>query len=139
MRNYFLLVILVVVSIEARCQNDCGLGIFEQHKTIKYSVLRWANSIDGLLTYKIQLEDFSKESVSCFLDPGNYDSVMALLKDENTDWQANLILYSLAERDAVQFYGVWILDDKIEFWRSTGKEKDIEFWKEYLKTHKSMR
>ena len=53
---------------------------------------------------------------------------MVLLESKNTDWAANLYLYSLFKRDATQFEVVKTKEE----WRNCCKEKDLEFWKKNL-------
>jgi len=54
----------------------------------------------------------------------NYRTWMSLLKDEKSDWAANLILYYLYDRDAILFS----LGKNRDAWLVVQKHEDIEYW-----------
>jgi hypothetical protein len=53
-----------------------------------------------------------------------------LLKDSKSDWAANLILYDITKKDALLFNTV--LKTRND-WKTSAKEKDINYWKQHLK------
>ena len=54
-----------------------------------------------------------------------------LLNDEKTDFMANLMLYSIFEKDAIYF-----LDLSVEQWKEFFKREDIDYWSQYLIANK---
>lgn len=55
-------------------------------------------------------------------------SLIPLLNDSNKDWYANVLLYQITERDATPFM---VIEDR-ETWVMRNREKDIEYWNNYL-------
>ncbi|MDJ1495241.1 hypothetical protein QNI19_20040 [Cytophagaceae bacterium DM2B3-1] len=57
------------------------------------------------------------------------DEWITALHDTKKDWAANLLLYTLYEKDATTF----IIIKTREKWVNTYKEEDIKFWEKILK------
>ena len=55
---------------------------------------------------------------------------IALLKSEKTDWNANLILYHIYNRDAILFND--FIRSRTE-WVKSYKDKDLSYWQSHLK------
>jgi hypothetical protein len=61
------------------------------------------------------------------------DEWLTLLSDTTTDWAANLLLYYLHRRDAVQYY---VNIKNREYWVLLNqKRKEIRYWQKYLSSH----
>ncbi len=58
----------------------------------------------------------------------NAEQWLCLLKNHESDWAANLILYQLFEKDAILFSQI----KKREDWLGFRKEEDFAYWKAFL-------
>jgi hypothetical protein len=58
------------------------------------------------------------------------DDWLKMLKKDNTDWIANLILYDLYKKDAISYVGE--MKSRDEWIIKKQKQEDIEFWTEKL-------
>lgn len=57
------------------------------------------------------------------------DTWKSLLQNDSTDWAANLILYSIYNKDAVALS----MNDSIDLWKKDLKKDDLAFWRKQLK------
>ncbi len=98
---------------------------------LEYDMLLKAASIDDSLKemtpsmFFVELE-LTEEQLSVVKSISN-NKWLDLLTNESTDFAANLTLHYLFEKDAISLYRI-----KREDWLIAEKEKDIDYWKNYL-------
>jgi hypothetical protein len=59
----------------------------------------------------------------------SYEEWIVLLKNNYSDWAANLCLYDIFERDASFFNDV----DSRDIWIKRSKSADVTYWEDYLR------
>ncbi|MFY8181210.1 MAG: hypothetical protein ACOVLG_05490 [Flavobacterium sp.] len=93
---------------------------------LKYEVVIESSNLNkGLIRnigYRIKLE-LDVEKIKDF-DLLDCNQIMSLLKNKRTDWNTNLILYQIYNKDASLFINMKNRKDWIKF----AKLEDIEFW-----------
>lgn len=123
----------IFLSFYSIGQDNAIKDSFINNDSIKYDVLSTAPT----LVSKNRIRN-TRYFIVSNLNPENskiiknypYDKWMAFLKNESSDWAANLILYELYNKDAVSFFTM--IKNRHE-WVILQKQKDLLFWKTFLK------
>jgi len=128
MTKYFVFLFLVV-SNKLLSQKSTGDN-FLRNDGIKYEIAIVSRSIlHNRPSMNYIIIDMPKKTKKFFLRQ-NFEYWKAKLTDTTSDWAANLVLYFIYERDAMN---IKHLKNDINLWRST-KENQISFWKEFLRS-----
>lgn len=135
-KNLFLIFIIYFFSIPTFAQSSAENIVKKHHiefvnNKIKFTV-GWASKKskeNGLMVgygdrFFLELTDKQIQKIKLL----NCDELLILLKDNDTDWATNIILYYIYEESAALFYPEY--DDTRKKWLRFSKDNDIEFWTE---------
>ena len=132
MKNYYLLLIFSLLCFGCYAQNNKLNKIekpmnlaFIKNEKFKYSIILM--SCDTCVPIsnigyrvKVQLSKKEEETVRKI----TFDTWKELLNNHNSDWAANLILYSIYDKDAF----LLSKNDKRDLWVKYLKKEDFLFW-----------
>ena len=130
-RLFFVTIFLITFVSKGICQEKyhfiCNDSIKYRFGYVGMKVKEKNTFIPSKYIVKMVLSDTEKEKVFAI----KKNVWLALLADSSTDWAANLLLYYMYKRDAIEYYTVvksrdkWILINK--------KDEELKYWKKYLK------
>ena len=121
--------------------NILGLTKFPSNKEIDFNIVSETEIYNGISKRKyvvdgVNISDFEKEDVL---------ELIHLLNSEEYDFSANIILYAYSNRNAASLFGAISpylpvnkkqRDEMISYWRSSIKDNDIRYWKEWVANQK---
>jgi hypothetical protein len=130
--------ILLIFAFNA---NILGLTKFPSNKEIDFNIVSETEIYNGISKRKyvvdgVNISDFEKEDVL---------ELIHLLNSEEYDFSANIILYAYSNRNAASLFGAISpylpvnkkqRDEMISYWRSSIKDNDIRYWKEWVANQK---
>jgi len=130
-----LLIILACASLFSSAQSQTKLSSddvsFIANNKIKYSIVLLSCDTCVPITnvgFRVRVILTNKEEkIVKQIDDRAW---MLLLKNDKTDWAANLILYELCDRDAILFSQC----KSRKRWIGFLKGQDMDFWKKHLST-----
>lgn len=121
--------------------NILGLTKFPSNKEIDFNIVSETEIYNGISKRKyvvdgVNISDFEKDDVL---------ELIHLLNSEEYDFSANIILYAYSNRNAASLFGAISpylpvnkkqRDEMISYWRSSIKDNDIRYWKEWVANQK---
>jgi hypothetical protein len=121
--------------------NILSLTKFPSNKEIDFNIVSETEIYNGISKRKyvvdgVNISDFEKEAVL---------ELIHLLNSEEYDFSANIILYAYSNRNAASLFGAISpylpvnkkqRDEMISYWRSSIKDNDIRYWKEWVANQK---
>ncbi|MGN6266191.1 MAG: hypothetical protein ACTHM5_10990 [Ginsengibacter sp.] len=137
MKNLFLSVLFVHLVVSSKSQDTCltknipSIDLsFIKNQKIKYSIVLM--SCDTCVPirnigYRVIVELNKKHN--SIVKKISKESWLKLLNNNCTDFAANLLLYSMYNKDAL----ILSKNDSIESWRKYLKEDDLVYWSKHLK------
>jgi len=136
MKNYFLIAFLSLLVFDCYSQNPKPNGnkntvdlAFISNEKIKYSiVLKSCVTCVPIsnIGYRVRVHLSKEEEVK--VRNITSETWKVLLNNSNSDWAANLILYSIYDKDAFLLENY---NDR-EFWFKYFKKEDLDFWNKKL-------
>ena len=79
----------------------------------------------------VEINGLEEEYIDSLFRPLNLDLIFELLEDERTDWNMHVVLYYFYRRRAYQLE-IDMITLSLSEWRFYAKDRDIEYWKEFL-------
>jgi hypothetical protein len=133
--------IKMILLIFAFNANILGLTNFPSNKEIDFNIVSETEIFNGISKRKyvvdgVNILEFEKEDVL---------ELIYLLNSEEYDFSANIILYAYSNRNAASLFGAISpylpvnkkqRDEMISYWRSSIKDNDIRYWKEWVANQK---
>ena len=129
MKSILLALSLIFLVFTSEAQNDSTKFSFINNERIKYSIVLMAcNSCAPIKNIGDRvIINLSKEEKDV-IKKMRYSDWKYLLNDNKSDWAANLILYSLYDKDAFLLSQY----NKRQLWVEYLKNDDLKFWRKNL-------
>lgn len=130
-RSIFLLFVCLHLMTSAICQTNLKVPSLK-NELVKYKIFRSsaklvdtdAIEVSKLIVMVVQTKKDQKELLKL-----KKEDWIKLLKDESSDWAANLCLYDMYKKEATTIDAA----KKKEVWRICCKNEDIAYWLDTLK------
>jgi hypothetical protein len=126
----FQFVIIVASCSSVQGQERCIPDEWLSNDSIVYKVIRISSKPFEVppkpAKYIIEIVDLSSDQHE-LIKSLKYMDWICLLSNNSTDWAANLILYSIFEKDAIVLSNL-----NPECWRANAKMDDLEYWRNML-------
>lgn len=121
--------------------NILDLTKFPSNKEIDFNIVTEIATFNGISKRKyvvdgVNTSDFKKNDVL---------ELISLLNSKEYDFSANILLYAYSNRNAASLFGAISpylpvnkkqRDEMISYWRSSIKDNDIRYWKEWVANQK---
>jgi len=131
-------IIIIIMMLSLSLQKDVDMNNVLYRDDLKFEVRKYHNTPTNKNTitseYLIKVELNEIDSV-CVSQIENEDWLV-FLRNESSSWNANLILYSIYERDAMWYFYTPKTVNLKDIWFENKRSSDIDDWESFLKIKK---